>query len=200
MHIILSTRNSKKAYQIRTLFAGLPFAILTLDEAGISGKAEESGATLEKNALEKATYAWERTHMWSMADDSGIFIDALGGKPGVRSARWVEKDVTTKGIMLHTLEMLKGVPMKRRGATFKTVAALIAPSGEKKVFKGELRGVILLEPKVPCQPEMPYSAIFMPNGYTQVLAEMPGGEMNEVSHRGQAFRKVRDFLKKQGGS
>ncbi|MDP3725610.1 MAG: non-canonical purine NTP pyrophosphatase [bacterium] len=192
--IILSTRNQSKAHQIKAVFDGLPVRILTLEEAGISGEAVEDGATLEENALKKALFAWERTVKWSIADDTGIFIDALDGLPGVHSARWAGEHATTEEIMRFTLEKLKGVPLENRTATFKTVATIVAPHGIQTVFTGAVKGIILLEPRALCQPKMPYSAIFKPDDHSKVWAEMSAEEQNAVSHRGQAFRQAREFF------
>lgn len=202
MHLILSTRNQSKARQISALFSDLPVTLLSLDEAAISGEAIEDGTTLEENALKKAVFAWERSKAWSLADDSGIFIDALNGSPGVYSARWAGEGATTEDIMHFTLSKLSGVSEEKRTAVFKTVAAVISPDGSQTFFSGETHGRILLEPRTPCRPKMPYSAIFLPEGENKVLTEMTLEEENLMSHRGKAFLQVRQFfediLKKNG--
>ncbi len=192
--IILSTRNPSKANQIKAVFDGFPVQILTLEEAGIFGEAVEDGVTLEENALKKTLFAWERTKKWSIADDTGIFIDALNGEPGIHSARWAGENATTEEIMRFTLEKLKGVSLENRTATFKTVATVVSPEGTQTVFAGAVKGMILLEPRGVCQPKMPYSAIFKPDGHTKVWTEMSVEEQNAMSHRGHAFRQVRDFF------
>ncbi len=193
--IILSTRNQSKAEQIKAVFGGLPVQILTLEDAGVSGEAVEDGATLKENALKKAFFAWEQTKKWSIADDTGIFIDALNGEPGIHSARWAGEKATTEEIMNFTLEKLKDVPLENRTAAFKTVALVVDPFGSEAFsFTGVVKGRILFEPRTACQPKMPYSAIFKPDAHTKVWAEMTVEEENVISHRGQAFRHVRDFL------
>ena len=97
--------------------------------------------------------------------------------------------------MNYTLNRLKGVLPENRGAVFETVAALVSPSGKEWVFSGQLRGTLLESPRVPCQPDMPYSALFQPEGQKKVWAEMSVEEENNISHRGKAFAKVRSFLK-----
>jgi XTP/dITP diphosphohydrolase len=192
MDIILSTRNVSKAEQIRAIFAGSPVSILSLDEAGIEGKAEETGTTLEENGLQKAHFAWERSHKWSMSDDSGLFIEALGGEPGVQAATWAGK-VSTEEIMNYTLQKLEGIEDRR--AMFKAVATLISPDGAVQTFMGEVPGKLLVSPRVPPSPDMPYSSIFVPDGYSKSWTEMTTDEVNAISHRGQAFRKMREYLK-----
>lgn len=194
MDIILATRNPSKAEQIRAIFAGSPINVLSLDGAGITGEAVEDGATLEENAEKKAGYARENTSgaMWTMADDTGLFINALGGEPGVYAARWAGEGAATADITRHTLNRLEG--MDDRTAAFRTTVVLISPEGEKHVFRGEVTGTILREQRVPPQPKMPYSGIFVPDGQLMCWAEMPVEVENAISHRGKAFRQVRAFL------
>lgn len=196
LKIILSSRNPSKVDQIRAVFVGLPIEILSLSEANIEEDAVEDGKTLEENALKKARFAWEHSGSWSMADDTGIFIDALDGRPGIHSARWAGDSLSTEGIMNYTLGLLKDVAPGDRTAYFETVAALIAPDGTSHIFEGIAKGSILPAPRVPCQPKMPYSPIFVPEGYDKSWAEMTIEEENKISHRGKTFRQVRQFLEK----
>lgn len=194
MELILSTRNRSKIDQIKAMFAGLNVSIVSLAEAGIGGNAVEDGTTLEENALKKAVFASTQAGKWALADDTGLFIDALGGKPGIYSARWAGENATTEDTMRFTLERLKDIAPEKRTATFTTVAVIASPKGEQKIFTGSVRGKILAKPRVACQPNMPYSAIFVPDGQEKVWAEMSVGEENAISHRGKAFREVRGFL------
>ncbi|MEK7635378.1 MAG: non-canonical purine NTP pyrophosphatase [Patescibacteria group bacterium] len=194
MEIILSTRNRSKIDQIKALLNGLDIQVLSLDEAGIEGEAVEDGATLEENAFKKASFASKQTGKWAIADDTGLFIDALDGKPGIHAARWAGDDLTTGQIRDFTLAQLKDVKEENRTATFTTVAVIVAPTGEKTVFSGSVKGKILSAPRAECQPNMPYSALFIPDGQSKVWAEMDVNEENRISHRGQAFRQVRDFF------
>ena len=193
MNIILSTRNPSKADQIREVFVGSQIRVLTLIEAGIGGDAVEDGSTLKENALKKALFAWEHANpkSWVMADDTGLFIDALNGAPGVRSSRWAGDSATTEAITKYTLKQLERVT--DRSATFETVVAVISPEGEQHFFSGKVHGKILEAPRVPPQPKMPYSPIFVPDGTDLVWAEMTIEQENGISHRGKAFRQARDF-------
>ncbi len=194
MNAILSTRNPSKAEQIKAVFAGSPITILTLDEAGILGEAIENGSTLGENALKKALFAWKHSKVkcWTMADDTGIFIKALDGRPGIHAARWAGETATTAEITQYTLDQLKGIT--DRSATFETVVCLISPEGGRHYFKGAVVGKILEAPKVPPQPKMPYSPLFVPDGSDLCWAQMSVEQENAVSHRGQAFRLTRQFL------
>lgn len=191
MNIVLSTRNPSKAEQIKAVFVGVPISVLSLTDVGIEGEAVEDGATLEENAMKKALFA-HRPGEWSMADDTGLFIDALDGKPGVYAARWAGETASTDEITQHTLRQLEGV--QDRSASFKTVVALVSPEGELKFFTGEVRGKLLEAPRVPPQPKMPYSPLFVPEGSDKVWAEMTTEEENTISHRGKAFRLTREHL------
>lgn len=192
--VILSTRNPSKITQIKAMCEGLAFSVLTLEQAGISGEAIENGKTLKENAIKKARYVHEQISrpVIAMADDSGLFINALGGEPGVRSARWAGRNVTTGDIMRYCLESMRG--QEDRTAVFRTVVAVIMPQGTEYLFEGEVFGHLLAEPRVPSQPKMPYSGLFVPDGTDRCLAQMSVREENAISHRGQAFRKAFDFL------
>lgn len=194
MKVILSTRNPSKTEQIQAIFNGLPITVLTLSEVGVEGEAVEDGSTLKENALKKALFAHEYmdTKLWVMADDTGLFIDALNGEPGVRAARWAGETATTEEITQFTLNKLAG--KNDRTATFETVVALVSPDGTEHFFTGAVRGKLLESPRVPPQPKMPYSPLFIPDGSDQVWAEMTVEYENSVSHRGIAFRAARDFL------
>ncbi len=192
MKIILATGNPSKAEQIRALFLGPLIEIVTLDEAGITGGVQENGETLKDNALKKALFAYEHCHDWSMADDTGIFITALDGLPGVRSARWAGDGATEEQTMLYALRELEG--KSDRSAKFATVVAVISPIGKQYFFTGEVLGRVLESPRMKPQPKMPYSSIFVPNGAEKVWAEMTVDEENAISHRGQAFRQAKEFL------
>lgn len=193
MDVILSTRNPSKALQIQELFKGTGVNVLSLDDAGIEGEGTEDGTTLEENAFKKAKFAADHSeNTWTMADDTGIFITSLDGAPGIHAARWAG-DVSTEEITQYTLKQLEGTT--DRSALFRTVAVLLSPDGEKHVFDGEVMGTLLEAPRVPAQPKMPYSPLFVPDGYTKSWAEMTTGEENAITHRGIAFRKVHEFLK-----
>ncbi len=195
MNIILSTRNPSKAEQIKAMFIGLPVTVQTLDEAKIAGEAVEDGSTLQENALKKALYAWGEASpkAWAMADDTGLFIHALNGEPGIKAARWAGEDARTEDITNFCLSKLSGITDRR--ATFETCVTLISPEGQQFSFSGKIDGNILTAAKTEPQPKMPYSPLFMPEGTDKVWAEMTVEEENAISHRGRAFRQVVEFLK-----
>jgi XTP/dITP diphosphohydrolase len=193
MDIVLSTRNPTKASQIKALFEGTAIRVLTLDDAGIGGEAVENGETLEENSFKKARFVQDHAPgMWSMADDTGLFIKALKGEPGVYAARWAGEGAATADITAYCLKRLEGVA--DRSATFKTVVAVVAPDLSERFFVGEVGGRILDLARGPAQPKMPYSPLFVPNGYDKCWSEMTVEEENRISHRGIAFTKAKEAL------
>lgn len=197
MRIILSTKNPSKGLQIQTLLNDDIFEVVTLADIGIHDDVIEDGETLEANALKKANFAFEQTGEYVIAEDSGLYIDALDGWPGVYAARWAGEEASTEDIMHFTLRQLEGVPEAARTATFKTVAIVILPDGHIEICTGELTGRMLTEPRTTCQPKMPYSPLFQPHGQNKTWAEMTTEEENAISHRGQAFRQVREVLRRR---
>jgi XTP/dITP diphosphohydrolase len=189
-NVVLSTRNRSKLFQIQAMFTSMPVNLLTLDDANIAGEAVEDGETLEENAHKKAAYAHARVppFTWTMAEDTGLFIDALGGEPGVRAARWAGEGKDAEEVMRHALKRLVGIA--DRSATFRTVVVLMDPDGKEQVFSGSAQGRILTQPRTPPPAQMPYSAIFVPDGSERAFSEMSPVEMNLVSHRGRAFAQL----------
>ena len=190
MDIIFSTRNRSKAEQVQKIFSDSGFCIRTLTEAGIAGSVVEDGTTLEENAFLKARFAYvgAGSKVWTIADDTGLFINALCGEPGIYAARWAGEHSSTEETMRHCLRRMEGI--SDRSAVFRTAAVLIEPDGDSRVFIGEVAGRLLEAPRVSPQPDMPYSALFVPNGQELSWAEMTTEQENTLSHRGQAFRKA----------
>lgn len=198
MKIVLSTRNPSKLNQIKQSFENSSIEILTLDDVGIQGEAKEDDSSLFDNAYRKAFFAWEKQPLdwtekkWTMADDTGIFIDALGGLPGVDTANWSGGNTDTDKKTLWVLDQLKN--FSNRSATFETVVVVMSPAGQPFRFEGSVKGKILEAPRCKAQPKMAYSPIFQPEGSELVWAEMTVKEENAISHRGKAFQKARAFL------
>ncbi len=130
MEIILATHNAGKADQVKALFADLPYSILTMSEAGIHGEAVQTGLSIQENSLKKARFISSNRSSWVIADDTGLYIDALEGKPGALVSKWCGEGTTEKR-MLHVLDTLKSIEYPDRKATFATVATMISPDGEE---------------------------------------------------------------------
>ncbi len=194
MQLIISTQNPGKAAQIAGLLSIPGLKVVSLSQLGVTDDVEETGQTLEENALIKTTFAHEMFGGYCAGEDTGLYIDALNGQPGIHAKRWAGENTSTEGIRDFALKQLEGVSPPKRTATFKTVAVLITPEGNRHVFTGELSGEILVEPRTACTPGMPYAGIFLPDGESRTLSEMSSEELNGISHRGLAFQALRDFL------
>lgn len=194
MKLIFATHNIGKVKEIRTLLEGLPVEVMSADEAGVREDVVEDGATFQENALKKARFVAERTGEWAVADDSGVCIEVLGGKPGVHSARWAGEDATDEVMVGHTLRAVEDVPEGKREAWFESAVALVAPDGREWTFVGKVNGCIAIQPRGINRPKLPYDLIFIPEGHDRTFAEMSDVEKNSMSHRGRAFQKLREFM------
>jgi XTP/dITP diphosphohydrolase len=194
MKIVLATRNAGKLIEIRKMLAGVNVDIISLEEAGIFEDASEDQNTFAGNALKKAHFAVKKTGLAAVADDSGLCIAALGGAPGVLSARWAGESASSEELITHTLKQVKDVPEGKRRAYFESAVAYVSPNGEEKVFTGRVDGKIGLKERGQALPKLPYDLIFIPDGYDKTFSEMDESEKNKISHRGQAFKKLREFL------
>ncbi|OGY18785.1 MAG: non-canonical purine NTP pyrophosphatase, RdgB/HAM1 family [Candidatus Chisholmbacteria bacterium RIFCSPHIGHO2_12_FULL_49_9] len=194
--LLLSTRNFGKIREIKSILSGLHFELTTIDEvSGIrpSGVIEETGTTFAENAAIKAETLAKQTDLLTLADDSGLEVDALGGKPGIQSARFVEGPDELR--YTRVLELLQGVPPAKRTARFKTAVAVHDPrTGRTYIFEGETEGWITTKPQGTSG--FGYDPIFYSSELNKTFGEAELEEKNRVSHRGKALRKVKAFLRK----
>ncbi len=199
MRILLSSQNPKKHEELVALLAPLGIEVVSPDEVGGIPPVEEDGATFEENAAKKAASAARATGLWSLADDSGLEVDALHGRPGVHSARYADEgaDATRKNQRL--LEELRGIPTEQRSARFVCALALAGPDGSVAVaIRGTARGRILEVPRGASG--FGYDPLFLfteegpgfPTGRT--FAELESREKSVVSHRGRALRELAERL------
>lgn len=163
--------------------------VISLQEAGITEEIEETGKTLQENALLKARYVFEKTGTSCFADDTGLEIEALNGEPGVYSARYAGESKDADRNMNLVLQKLKG--HANRNACFKTVIALIH-EGKEIIFEGRVEGKIL-EMKTGTN-GFGYDPIFLPEGSRKSFAEMDQSEKNKISHRGRAVENLIQYL------
>ncbi|HEY4510369.1 MAG TPA: RdgB/HAM1 family non-canonical purine NTP pyrophosphatase [Candidatus Paceibacterota bacterium] len=197
MKIIFTTHNQGKVEEVRKILKDFDVEILSADEAGVTEDVVEDGKTFEENALKKANFIGERTREWAMADDSGICVKALDGAPGIYSARWAGENTSGEERVRYLLAKMKDVPEGKRDAWFESVAILRAPDGKYWAFSGKVEGSIALEPRGKAHPRLPYDPVFIPKGYNKTFSEMSGEDKNSLSHRGQSFRQLKDFLAKK---
>jgi len=192
--LLLATGNRAKLYELRSLFQALPYELVTPSEMGISAKVDEVGQSLEENARLKATVSAARSRLLTLADDSGLEVDALGGEPGVLSARYAGADASDTDRIDYLLLRIKDVPWQKRQARFRCVMAIATPDGQVSLFCGNCPGVITLEPRG--EMGFGYDPIFYLPRLGKTLAELPLEVKNRVSHRGQAARKAFPLLKR----
>lgn len=188
--LIFATNNKHKVEEVRAALDGM-MQIVTLAEAGLSGEIPETADTLQGNALQKAQWVWERTGMDCFADDTGLEVDALGGAPGVYSARYAGEHCSFDDNINKLLAALEGRTDRR--ADFRTVICLIE-GGEPKYFEGRVDGQILTERHSNGE-GFGYDPVFMPDRFALSFAEMPLDVKNRISHRGLAVQKLAEYLK-----
>lgn len=175
------------------MFQGLPWRLVTLEEAGIFRMVEETGNSYEENARQKAlTYA-SASRLVALADDSGLEVDALGGLPGIDSARFAGKP-TDKERVEHLLSLLRDVPWEKRTARFVCIIAIATPGGRVETVRGECHGIISLEPRG--EGGFGYDPVFYFPELDKTLAELPLDVKNRVSHRGKAAREAYKVLER----
>ena len=197
--IIVATRNSKKIAEIARMLEGSGIRAASLDEVPGCPEVVEDAPDFEGNALKKAREVSAFTAMPALADDSGLVVDALGGAPGVFSARYAGEDAADMDNNRKLLEELEGVPAGKRTARFVCVMAYVTPDGEERTFKGTVEGVIGFESKG--ESGFGYDPLFIPDlpegpeGHERTFAEMSGREKDSMSHRGRALRAFVDHLR-----
>jgi XTP/dITP diphosphohydrolase len=188
--LVLGTRNPGKVDELRALLSDLPIEVVpghTLDDPPT---VEEDAATLTGNAKKKAEAFVGHTGLPALADDTGLEVAALDGRPGVHTARFAGPDCTPEENKKKLLSVLDGVDDRR--ARFRTVVALIDPNGAARTFEGVCEGTITTEPRG--DGGFGYDPLFQPNGHDQTFAEMPPEAKNEISHRRRALDALRQFL------
>lgn len=188
MKIVFATNNAHKLDEVRQV-VGQKFEVVSLRECGITEDIPENEPTLEGNALAKARYIFSRTGLDCFADDTGLEVDALGGEPGVRSARYATDGHDDEANKRLLLERLQGA--ESRAAQFRTAVALIL-GGEEYLFEGVVRGAITTEQQG--EGGFGYDPLFVPEEYEKTFAQMSAEEKNAISHRGRAVRKLAEFL------
>lgn len=195
MRILIASNNPGKVREIREILMFPGLEVLRPADLGQDFSVEETGATFEENAGAKARAAQARFGILALADDSGLEIDALDGRPGVKSARFLGVEVSYADKGREVLRLMKDVPEGKRTARFRCSAALADADGSVKVFSESCSGSIAFEMRG--TGGFGYDPIFVPEGYTQTFAELPAEVKNRISHRAQAIRRVREYLIKK---
>ncbi len=187
--LVFATNNKHKLHEVREMLDGV-VEIKSLDEMGLAGDIPETADTLQGNALLKAQWVWQRTHLDCFADDTGLEVNALGGAPGIYSARYAGPQCNFDDNVDKLLSAMEG--KTDRLADFRTVICLLE-GGEPTYFEGRVDGVILTERYG--QEGFGYDPVFMPDRFAVSFAEMPLEVKNQISHRGLAVAKLVAYLK-----
>lgn len=196
MEIIVATNNAHKVREIQEVFNSDIFSRYSLktlfEELGKNIEIEETGNTLEENALIKASTVFNLVNKTTIADDTGLEIDYLNGLPGVNSARFAGEQGNDSANRIKVLELMKDVPIPKRTARFRTVICYYDNAG-KNFIEGICSGLLLNEELG--SNGFGYDSIFVPDGFSKSFAEMTSEEKNQISHRGKAIKNLILFLK-----
>jgi XTP/dITP diphosphohydrolase len=193
LELFLATRNEGKIREIRELLKGCNTRIISLRDYPDAPEVVENGQSYRDNALKKARFFARWMGKLTLADDSGLEVDYLKGKPGVFSARYAGEVANDRENIRRVLRELEGISPPKRGAVFRCVMALVAPWGDEEVVEGECRGWIGLEERG--EKGFGYDPIFVIPRYGKTVAELTLAEKNRLSHRGKALKKLIKILK-----
>ena len=190
--LLLATSNLHKLEEFRAIFSDLPLRLLSLSDLQLAIDVEETGTTYAENAELKAHAYAQVSNILTLADDSGLEIDALGGAPGVHSARYLDRETSYEERFRVILEQLKGLPLVQRRARFRCVIALAEPSGKIRMVEGIVEGVIAENPRG--TNGFGYDPIFYVPELGKTFAELAPEYKNRISHRARAAQSARKLL------
>lgn len=190
--LLIATNNAGKLREYAALLGDLPVQLTTPQQEGIALEVEESGTTFVENALLKARAYCAASRLPTLADDSGLEVDALGGAPGVYSARYAGNGATDRQRYEKLLAELQGVPPAERTARFRCVIALVMPDGTEEITEGECEGVIIDTPRG--EHGFGYDPVFYMPALGKTMAELPPELKNRVSHRARALMRMKPLL------
>ena len=193
--IILATNNKSKVKEISEMMSGSDITFVSLADAGINVEVEETGTTFEENALLKAREICKLSGKPTISDDSGLEIDALDGAPGIYSSRFMGEDTSYDIKNNALIEKLENVADPDRTARFRCCMALVLPDGREFVTEGAMEGIIARDPKG--INGFGYDPILFIPEYNRTSAELSSEEKNNISHRGEALRKMIEVIKKE---
>jgi len=194
--ILLATRNVKKLRELQRILFRVD--LVGLEDVPPYDEVPETGSTFAENALIKAREGVARTGLPTVADDSGLTVDALNGMPGVFSARWAGRHGDDAANLELVLAQIADVPDDRRGAAFVCAAALVLPDGREWTVDGEMRGRLVRSPRG--TGGFGYDPIFVADGGTRTNAELSPAEKDAISHRGKAFRALAAIISELAGT
>ena len=186
--LLVATRNPGKFRELTSLLAGCPLKLVSLDDVGVDVEVPETGSTFEENATLKAETYSRLTGMATLADDSGLEVEALGGEPGVMSSRYAGEGASDQERIAFLLRKLDNIPEDRRRARFRCVIAVARPGAETELYGGQCDGTMIDAPRG--RNGFGYDPVFLLPGLGRTMAELSEEEKDRVSHRGIAARKA----------
>ena len=192
--LLLATNNPAKVKEYARLLKGILYRVVSLEDVGISEQVEEIGMSFEENAILKAERYAELSGLITMADDSGLEVDALGGEPGVRSARYAGEGASDAERIDFLLNKMAGIPWDKRNAHFRCVIAIASPDGKVQTCQGQCRGILTFAPLG--KNGFGYDPIFYLPDLHKTMAELSMSEKNALSHRGKAAEEAREILQR----
>ena len=190
--LLVATRNRGKIKEIRALLDGLVEEVICAADLPDLPETVEDGATFSDNALKKAREACKATGLPVLADDSGLVVDGLDGRPGVFSARFAGPDADDSANNRKLLHEVTGLSEVERSAAFVCNMAFVTPDNVEQLFEGRVGGTIIDQPRG--EHGFGYDPLFLVDGYQQTMAELPLDEKNRISHRGQALQAFKQYL------
>ncbi|BCA79889.1 XTP/dITP diphosphatase [Desulfuromonas sp. AOP6] len=193
MDLVIATRNQGKLKEIRRLLLDTGVVVRGLDEFPEAPEVEEDGDSFEANARKKAETVAAAIGLWTLADDSGLTVEALGGKPGVHSARYAGPAASDADNNAKLIQELTEVPLPQRKGAFNCCMALSRPGEPTRVFHGRIEGLLLNEPRG--EGGFGYDPLFLVREYGKTMAELAIEVKNRISHRGQALRQALGWIK-----
>jgi XTP/dITP diphosphohydrolase len=192
MKIVVATTNKNKLRELKELLKGLDVQILSLMDFPDCPPVVEDGESFAENALKKAQTICAHTGLLTIADDSGLEVDCLEGRPGIFSARYAGEGADDRKNHEKLLQEMKGIAPANRDALFRCVLAIAAPSGQKRIVEGEYRGVIITEPRG--ENGFGYDPVFLDTTSGLTFAEMTPEQKNQISHRARALHELVKIL------
>jgi len=190
--IVVATNNRHKVEEISAILQGMPVRLIPLSDYPDAPELIEEGATYAENAIHKALTVARFTGKWALGDDTGLEVDALDGQPGLYSARFAGEGVTFADNKRKLLQLMESVPTEKRTAVFRTVLALVSPSGKSHVVEGLLRGRITDHEQG--TGGFGYDTLFYLPEWGKTYAELTADEKNRISHRARAVQKLKERL------
>ena len=194
--IIIASNNKGKIREIRAIIGEQDIELLDLKDIGFTDEITEDGYSIKENAVKKGLSVMKAVGELTIADDSGLEVDAIDGQPGVLSARFSGEGATDESNNRKLLELLSNIPMEKRGAQFRCVMALIYPNGKILTAEGICRGRIAYKPIG--DKGFGYDPIFIPNGYDKTFSQLGSHVKNQISHRAIALYKMKGIMIREG--